>query len=238
MMALPVINAPTYEMVIPSTKKKIKYRPFLVKEEKALLIAQQSEEESVMVDTLKAVISACTFEKVNVDKLAIFDLEYMFCQIRGKSVGEITEMRYKCLNCNDPKGMIILPIDLSEIEVEFNPKHTADIEISSEIGIKMKYPSIEILNKIKNVEKNETDVIFDVVIDCIDSIYSGDEVYSASEQTREDLENFINNLTKVQFDKIEEFFDTMPKLNKIVKWECPSCGYHHTNNIEGLVNFF
>ena len=237
-MTLPVLNTPIYEMTIPSTKNKIKFRPFLVREEKALLIAKQSEEENVMIETLKSVISSCTFEKINTEKLAVFDLEYMLCQIRSKSVGEISEMKYRCLNCNDPKGSVLIPVDLSKIEVEFNPNHKSDIKLSSDIGIKMKYPGLSVIEKIRDANKNETDIIFETVVDCIDMIYTQDEVFPSSEQSREDLENFINNMTKEQFDKIEDFFDTMPKLNKTVKWKCPVCAFNHTNDIQGLTSFF
>lgn len=235
-MALPVLATPTYELVVPSTGKKIKYRPFLVKEEKALLIAQQSQEDQTMLDTLKSIISACTFEKLNVDSLALFDIEYIFTQLRAKSVGEYSELVFNCLECNDPKAKINVNIDLTKLEVSKNKEHKSKIELFDNVGIQMKYPSFKALNKLKSM--NDTDAIFEVVADCIDYIYDADSMYPASEQTREDLQNFIDNLTQEQFKKVKEFFDTMPKLKHDIEFNCPVCGYHHKHTIEGLDNFF
>lgn len=237
-MALPVLNTPTYELVIPSTKKKIKYRPFLVKEEKALLIAQQSEDENTMINTLKSVISTCTFDKVDVETLAVFDIEYIFCQIRSKSVGEIAEVSYSCLNCKDPKGNVKLNVDLSAMQVEHNKDHSSKIQLFDDVGVKMKYPTLSLLKRINESKSLDVDTIFDIVIDCIDSIYTDDEVFNAAEQTREELENFINGLTKEHFIKIESFFETMPKFYKDLEWDCPNCNYHHKVTIRGIESFF
>lgn len=237
-MALPILNTPTYELTIPSTKKKIKFRPFLVKEEKALLIAQQSEDENTMLNTLKSVIATCTFDKVDVETLAIFDLEYIFCQIRAKSVGEITEVAYSCLNCKDPKGNVKLNVDLSSIQVEFTDKHKSEIQLLKDVGVKMKYPTLSLMKKISESNNLDIDTIFDIVIDCIDSIYTEDEVFNAKDQTRKELEDFINGLTKEQFTKIEEFFETMPKFYKDLEWDCPNCSYHHKVTIQGIESFF
>lgn len=235
-MALPVMSVPTYELTIPSTKQKVKYRPFLVKEEKALLIAQQSEDAKTMFETLKSIIKACTFNKLDVDKLAIFDVEFIFCQLRAKSVGENTELVFNCLECNDPKGKIRIDIDLTKLEVQFNPEHKANIDLYDDVGIKMKYPGIEMLNKLKNID--DTDIIFDVITDCIDSIYTTDEVFAAKDQSKEELIEFIENLTQEQFMKIQNFFETMPKLEKQLEFDCPNCGYHHKQTLQGLDSFF
>lgn len=237
-MALPILNAPTYELTIPSTKKKVKYRPFLVKEEKALLIAQQSEDENVMLSTLKSVIDVCTFGKVKVDDLAIFDVEYMFCQIRSKSVSEFAEVIYNCLNCNDEKGKVKIPVDLASIEVEFNKNHKSNILLFDNVGVTMKYPTLALMKKISEAKSLDIDMIFDIVIDSIESIYTEDEVFSAKDQTREEVETFINNLTKEQFQKIEEFFETMPKFYKTIEWDCPHCKFHHKTIIQGIESFF
>ena len=235
-MALPVIATPTYELVVPSTKAKVKFRPFLVKEEKALLIAQQSEDDQTMLNTLKEVIKSCTFEKLNPDNLAIFDIEYIFTQLRAKSVGEISELVFNCLECNDPKAKMNISIDLSKLQVQFNAEHKSKIELFDSVGIQMKYPSFKSLSKLKHL--NDTDAIFDVVYDCIDYIYDEENVYPAAEQTREDLEKFIDNLTQEQFSKIKNFFDTMPRLKHELDFSCPVCGYKHHQTIEGLENFF
>lgn len=237
-MALPVIQTPTYELVVPSTKQKIKFRPFLVKEEKALLLAQQSENEQTMLDTLKSIIDSCTFGKLDVDKLAMFDIEYIFITLRARSVGEISELIFSCLQCKDSKAKMKVEIDLLSLQVKFQEGHKMAIDLVGGVGIKMKYPGLEMLNRFKNVDENNVDGVFDLIIDCIESVYDDDNFYPASEQTKEELEGFINGLTQEQFQKIQNFFQTMPKLEKIIEFDCPVCGYHHAETLQGLDSFF
>jgi hypothetical protein len=237
-MALPVMNTPTYELTVPSTKQKVKYRPFLVKEEKALLIAQQSEDTTTMLDTLKSIISSCSFNKLDPNKLAMFDIEYIFVQLRSKSVGEISELVFSCLECNDPKAKMKVAIDLTQLEVNFNPEHKADIQLFDDVGIKMKYPGLSLINKMKGLEEDDVDAIFQLITGSIESIYDTDNVYLASEQTKEELEDFINNLTQEQFAKIQKFFETMPKLEKTIEFKCSVCGYDHKQTIQGIDGFF
>lgn len=236
-MGLPLQAAPTYELTIPSSGKKIKYRPFLVKDEKALMIAQQSENLDVMVSTLKAVISACVNTKINPDELAIFDLEYIFSQIRAKSVGEVSELVFTCGHCDNEKNKYKLALDISQLEVSKNKDHSSKIPLFDNVGIIMKYPSIDILKKIDKGFSDPENVI-DIIIDCIDMIYTEDEVFHAKEQTREELKEFLENLTKEQFDKIERFFETMPKFQKLIEFDCPACGAHNQLMLEGVQNFF
>lgn len=237
-MALPVMKTPTYEMTIPSTKQVVKFRPFLVKEEKALMIAQQSDDANTMVNTLKGVIDACTFGKVDVNKLAMFDIEYIFVQLRAKSVGEISELIFSCKQCGDPKAKIKINIDLTQLEVKFDPDHKTDIQLFDNVGVKMKYPSIATVNKLKGANAEDVDTIFNIIIDCIDSIYDEDNIYAAAEQSKEELTEFINNLTQDQFAKLQNFFETMPKLEKKLEFDCPVCGFHHNQTIQGLEGFF
>ena len=237
-MALPVMSQVTYELTIPSTKQKIKYRPFLVKEQKDLLIAQQSDDEKVMIETLKNIIRSCTLDKVEVDNLAMFDIEYIFTQLRAKSVGEYSELTFNCLECNDPKAKMNVNIDLTTLKVEFNEKHKSIIPLFDTVGIKMKYPGLALFDKMNKLEGNQVDMIFDVIIECIDSIYDEDTVYPAHEQSREELETFINNLTQEQFQKVQNFFETMPKLEKEIEFDCPMCKYHHQHVVRGLSGFF
>ena len=237
-MALPVMSAPTYELTVPSTKQKIKYRPFLVKEEKALLIAQQSEDETVMLNTLKDVITACTLGKLDADKIAMFDIEYIFTQLRAKSVGEISELVFMCKQCNDPKAKMYVDIDLTQLKVQFDPAHTSDINLFGNVGIKMKYPDLALLDSLEGGNVNDVDSIFKIITQCIESIYDEDAVYSANEQTKEELDQFINNLTQDQFKKVQAFFETMPKLEKKVEFDCPVCKHHHEHTIRGLTGFF
>ena len=237
-MALPIMKTPTYEMTIPSTKQKVKYRPFLVKEEKSLMIAHQSEDQTTMLDTLKGVVDACTFGKVDVSKLAMFDIEYIFIQLRAKSVGEISELIFSCKQCGDPKAKMKVNIDLTQLEVTFDPENKMDIPLFDDVGVKMKYPGIETVNKLKGLSDNDVDSVFEVIIGCIESIYDNENVYAASEQSKEDLTNFVNNLTQEQFSKLQKFFETMPKLEKVIEFDCPVCKYHHKQTIQGLEGFF
>ena len=237
-MALPIMKTPTYEMTIPSTKQVVKYRPFLVKEEKALMIAQQSEDPATMVNTLRGVIDACTFGKVDVSKLAMFDIEYIFVQLRAKSVGEISELIFSCKQCGDPKAKMKIGIDLTQLEVKFDPEHRTDIQLFDNVGVKMKYPSIATVNKLKHASNEDVDSIFGIIIDCIDSIYDDENIYSAAEQSKEELTEFINNLTQDQFAKLQKFFETMPKLEKTIEFDCPVCKFHHVQTIQGLEGFF
>ena len=235
-MALPVMSTPTYELTVPSTKEKVKYRPFLVKEEKALMIAHQSEDATTMLDTLKGVIGACTFNKLDVTKLAMFDIEYIFLQLRAKSVGEISELNFSCKQCNDPKAKMKVEIDLTQLEVTFDPEHTTDIQLFNDVGVKMKYPSLQVVNRLKST--NDVEAIFDIIVECIDCIYDNDNVYAAADQSRQELVDFINNLTQDQFGKLQKFFETMPKLEKTIEFDCPVCKYHHVQTLQGLDGFF
>lgn len=236
-MALPIINTPIYELTIPSTKQQVKFRQFLVREEKALLIAQQSEENSTMFDTLKNVIRACTFDKVDVDKLALFDIEYIFVQLRSKSVGEVAELVFACNECKDPKAKIKIAVDLSELKVKFNEEHTTNIGLYESVGIKMKYPNMNTIDKIDNTTE-DLDSMFSVIVECIDYVYDDNGVYPATEQTKEELEQFINGLTQDQFKKIQRFFETMPKLETELKFNCPICNFAHAQTVKGIDGFF
>ena len=237
-MALPVMSSATYELKVPSLKKKVKFRAFLVKEEKALLIAQQSEDPNVMLNTIKDIISACTFGKLDTEDLAMFDIEYIFCQLRAKSVGEISELVFNCLECNDPKAKMKVTINLTELEVQFNPDHKKTIDLFDDVGVVMKYPSLDMLNKMRDINQESIEAVFEVIISCIDNIYAGDQIYTAKEQTKEELISFLDNLTQSQFKKIQQFFETMPKLEKKIEFDCPVCNYHHNHSIQGIENFF
>lgn len=239
-MALPVQNTPTYTLEIPSSKEKLKFRPFLVKEQKALLLAQQSEDLHVMVDTLKSVIKSCAQSKLDIDKLAVFDLEYIFSQIRAKSVGENVELFFYCDTCDDEKAKVKINIDITKLKVEHFEGHTDKIPLFDDVGIVMKYPNINVINNIEKLGNldSEIDLVFDIITECIDYIYDTNEVYHAAEQSKQELAEFINNLTAEQFSKIENFFETMPKLRQKVDYRCPVCHKEHHKVLEGLNNFF
>ena len=170
-MALPKMNAPLYNVTIPSLKKEVKFRPFLVKEEKALLLAQQSEDSKVMVNTLKSVIESCIVDQIDIDKLAIFDYEYLFTQIRAKSVGEEVELYFLCDTCDDPKAKAQVTIDISKFTIEFPEGHDTKIELFNDVGVLMKNPGIDTLDKLGKIKDGDIDSIFDVVAECIETIY-------------------------------------------------------------------
>lgn len=240
-MALPVMSTPTYTLVIPSTKKSVKYRPFLVKEEKAILIAQQSEDMVTMVDTLKSVIKSCILDKVDPDELATFDLEYIFTQIRAKSVGETIELLFPCDRDHgeqNDKAKVKITIDLTKINVDTPEGHNSKIELFDDVGLMMKYPTIEIMTKLEKTDTDDLDNIFDIIADCINYIYEGDKIHYAKEQKKEDLIEFLGNLNSQQFMLVQDFFSTMPRIKKDVEYDCPVCGLHHNKTLEGMQSFF
>jgi len=237
-MALPISTSPTYTLQVPSSKELVKFRPFLVKEEKALLIAQQSEDPVVMVDTLKGIISSCVNTKLDLNKLATFDLEYIFTQIRAKSVGENVDLIFPCDTCTDEKAKVKIGFDLTKIQVSFPEGHSKKIELFDDVGIIMKYPSLEIIKEIENVNDGDIDSVFRVVIECVESIYNSDEVYLAKDQKKQEILEFLENLTAEQFSRIQKFFETMPRLKQEVDYTCPVCNEKHHKVLEGLDSFF
>lgn len=237
-MALPINTTPIYTLVIPSTKEEIKYRPFLVKEEKALLIAQQSDDEAVMINTLKAILKDCIKSKIDIEKLAMFDVEYIFAQVRAKSVGELVDLIFKCDTCEDEKAKVKITFDLTKLEVQFPEGHQSQIELFDGVGLKMKYPDMNLLKKAKDTKADDVNQVFDVVVDCIDYIYTSEDIFHAKEQSRQELIQFIENLTSDQFAKIQAFFETMPKLRQNVDYKCPVCSKEHHKYLEGINSFF
>lgn len=237
-MALPMSSTPVYNLEIPSTGKQITFRPFLIKEEKALLIAQQSESAKVMMDTLKKVIADCVREKdVDVNQLATFDLEYIFAQLRARSVGEVVDLIVKCDTCEDEKAAVNVKIDISSITVYRSPGHSNKIELFDGVGVVMKYPSMELVDKLSDAADN-IDTLFDIVIQSIDYIYTAEEIFYSKDQTQQDILDFLNNLTSDQFEKIQKFFESMPKLKKDIEYTCPVCNTHHKKVLEGIGSFF
>ena len=240
-MALPMMNTPTYNMVVPSSGVNVKFRPFLVKEEKALLIAQQSEDLMVMVDTLKSVIKTCVLDTIDANKLATFDLEYMFTQIRAKSVGEIIELIFPCDDDHgedNEKARVKVSIDLTTLHVEKDPNHTNKIDLFGDVGVMMKYPTMDIMKKLDSLDEDNIDKIFDVVALSIDYIYQGEEIFYTKEQKHEEVLQFLNNLTSEQFIKIQNFFATMPRIKKEIEYTCPVCQKQHRKMLEGMQSFF
>jgi hypothetical protein len=237
-MALPMSSTPTYTLTIPSTGKEVKYRPFLVREEKALMMAQQSEDPIVMVNTLKDVIKTCVVGDFNADEIATFDLEYIFTQLRAKSVGETVDLIFPCDVCEDEKARVQISFDITKLQVEKSPDHNNKVHLFGDVGVVMKYPTMQVLKKLQNLDVNNLDDLFKIVAECIDYIYQGDELFYGKEQTQEELLDFINNLTSEQFAKVQKFFETMPRLKQEVNYNCPVCNRAHHKVLEGLQSFF
>ena len=237
-MPLPKITAPTYEMVLPSSGRKIKYRPFLVKEEKLLIIAMESEDQKQITEALKNVLSNCILTRgTKVEKMSTFDIEYLFLNIRGKSVGESVEVLITCPDDNKTKVPVV--IDLDAIKVIKNPDHKKDIKLDDKLILRMKYPSLDEFIK-NNFDVNNIGVTesFDMIIACMDQIYNEEESWTSSDCTKKELSNFLDQLNSKQFKEIETFFETMPKLSHTVKIVNPETKVESEVLLEGLASFF
>ena len=237
-MALPIQNSPIYTLRVPSIDKDIKYRPFLVKDMKILLIAGQSEDPIVMLDTLKQTISSCTHGSVNVDTLPPYEIDYIFAQIRSKSIGELCELMFTCGSCDQKNNVVKISVDISAIEITTNEKHTKKIHLFDDVGVVMKYPSTKILNTLDEDGLNDPNKAIDIVIECIDYIFTDKEIFHTKEQTKEELYTFIENLKPEQLENIKEFFTTMPKFQKLIEFNCPACGVKNKSLLEGIQSFF
>jgi hypothetical protein len=238
-MPLPKITTPIYELEIPSLKKKIRYRPFLVKEEKILIIALESEDSKAIANAVKNVISNCILSKgIKVDDLSTFDIEYLFLNIRGKSVGETVDVLITCPD--DEATQVPMSINLDEISVEENPKHSRDIKLDDTLTLRMKYPSMTefIKNNFDSGDDVSVDDTFDLIISCIEQIYSEEESWTASDSTKKELLEFVEQLSSKQFKEIEKFFETMPKLSHTIKIKNPKTGVESEVVLEGLSAFF
>ena len=243
-MALPKNTSATYPLSIPSSGQEVKFRPFVVKDEKALMLAMQSEDEMTMVNTLRDLIRNCVQDEINVERLATFDLEYAFAQMRGKSVGELVEVIGKCDNeeagCVDnPKAQVKLSVDITQIPVTFPEGHDKKINLWGDVGVVMKYPTVETIIKYQGLsEDSDPEKVFDIITESMDVIYEGDELHYIKDQTVEEVNDFINNLTSDQFAKVREFFETIPAMKKEIEYTCPNCGRVHKKTLEGLQSFF
>jgi len=238
-MPLPKIATPTYELVLPSTKKPIKYRPFLVKEEKLLVLALESEDTKQITTAIKTVLKNCIETKgVKVEELPTFDIEYLFLNIRGKSVGE--EVEVNIIAPDDGETEIPIKISIDEIEVTENKDHSKRIKISEELMMEMKYPSLNqfIQNNFDFGGTANMDQSFDLIASCIDKIYNEDEVWSTADVTKEEVVEFLEQMNSVQFKQIEKFFETMPKLSYEVQVTNPKTKKKSTVVLEGLSSFF
>ena len=238
-MSLPKIATPSYSLEIPSLKKEIKYRPFLVKEEKILIIAMESEDSKQIADAVKNVISNCILTKgIKVEDLATFDIEYLFLNIRGKSVGETVEVLITCPD--DGKTQIPISVNLDDIKINIDNSHQRDIKLDDTLTLRMKYPSMKefIKTNFSNDFNMSVDDTFDLILSCIEQVYSEEESWSASDCTQKELSEFIEQLSSKQFKRVERFFSTMPKLSHTIKVKNPNTGVESEVLLEGLSSFF
>jgi hypothetical protein len=238
-MPLPKIATPTYELELPSTGQSIKYRPFLVKEEKVLVIALESEDNKQITTAIKAVLKSCILTKgVKVESLPTFDIEYLFLNIRGKSVGEELEVNVICPD--DGETTVPVVINLDEIEVQKDENHSNKIKIDDSIMMELKYPSLDqfIKNNFDFNDKNAMDQSFELIASCIDKVYTEDEVWATADCTKKEVKEFLESMNSQQFKEIEAFFETMPKLSHTINVTNPNTKVESEVTLEGLASFF
>ena len=235
-MALPVINVPTYSVTIPSTKKKETFRPFLVKEEKILLLALEDGGDETIARAIKQIINNCTFEKVEVESLATFDLEYVFLRIRSKSVGEIANVQVLCED--DGETYVEAQVDLEKVEVDFPKGHTNNIKITDDIGVILNYP--DMAEMYKGIQEGQTAIDFslEMMSKSIRQIFEGENVHERADFSDKELGEFLESLTTEQFGKLQNFFETMPRLSHTVEVTNPNTKKKNKVTLEGLNSFF
>lgn len=230
-MALPKLQTPTFELTLPSSGKKIRFRPFLVREHKILLTMAEAENEEV-ARIIRELVDVCTFKELKVQDLPHFDIEYIFMFLRAKSIGEAVDVVVNC-ECGTK---IETSFNIEDIKVEKPEGHTNKIQINKDIGVEMRYPNIDEVVGI--FSSSDTQKVMDLIIANIKGIYDSKNYYEAVDQTKEEIQEFVYSLTKEQFDKIEKFFTTSPKVVQTIECDCPSCGKHNVSRLEGLQNFF
>ena len=238
-MPLPKLNTPTYELTLPSSNRKVKYRPFLVKEEKILLIAMESEDEKEMQNAVKQILKNCILTRgISVDKLAVFDIEYLFLNIRGKSVGEEITLNIVCPD--DEKTEVEVAVNVEDVKIQKSDKHDPVIQLTDQVAIVMKYPSMEMFvkNNITGENQQKVDTIFDMTIDCISQVVEGEDVLEAKSFSKKEMLEFVETFDTQQFQKIQDFFETMPKLSHKIKVLNPKTNIESEVTIEGLSSFF
>ena len=249
-MGLPTIAVPEYTLIIPSSKKEIKYRPFLVKEEKILLLAMESEKTEEIIDATKRIIENCVYGDINVGEMPTFDIEYIFLQLRAKAKGEVIDLKYKCPKC---ESEIPIAINIDDIKViEKGNEHNKDIKLNEELGVMMKYPNLSLQSKIAGATEGKPEIegLFETLTACIDYIYDKETTYPSKDHTKKEMTDFLESLTDTQFQKLSKFFETSPALRHEVELHCKNkgkvpkgekkkeCGYKEEISLEGLNSFF
>jgi hypothetical protein len=237
-MTLPSVETPRYELTLPSTDKVVQFRPFLVKEEKVLLLAMESNNNTEIINATKEILNACTFEKLEIEKLPIFDIEYIFLQIRAKSVGEIA--KFKMLCPDDKSTYVDVEVDLTKVNVQVDDTHTNNIVIDEnrKLGVVFNYPTLEMTKAGFDIDETDINTLFDIMTTSIDHIYEGEKVYPAKDSTKEELKTFLESLPQKTFEKIKTFFETMPQLRHNIEVENPKTKVKSTIDLKGIRDFF
>ena len=237
-MALPIIETPRYELTLPSSDVQVQFRPFIVKEEKILLMAMETKDNNEIVNATKDILKACTFEKLDIESIPMFDIEYLLLQIRSKSVGEVAKFKVICPD--DKQTAADVEFDLSTVQVQVDDDHSNKIVIDEErkLGLVLNYPSLGITKAGFDVNKENVETMFNVVASCIDHIYEGDKTYPAKDSTKKELVEFLEGLSQKAFLKIKKFFDTMPQLRHEVEVTNPKTGIVSKVTFKGLQDFF
>jgi len=240
-MPLPRIDVPVYELDLPLSKKHIRFRPFLVKEQKNLLMAMESGDSKSIEQNVKQVLNNCTItEDLDIEKLPVLDVEYYFLNLRARSVGEVVENKYRCDNTVDDSvcgNIMETSLNLLDIKIEGIKEDDDIIQLTDTISIKLKYPEFSVINKLSKLT-NVSDIAFEMIAESVEYIYDGEQFYYAKETTTEELVEFIEGLNQQQFAKIEDFFANLPKLEKKIEMKCSRCGFEHKLDVEGLESFF
>lgn len=226
-------SVPKHQTILPISGKKIEYRPFIVKEEKILLMAAETKNEKTINSAVREVVLACTNNAVDVFKIPTTDMEYLFIQLRSHSVGETTKPNIKCTKCELPNECTV---DLSKINIQTNPIHSKIIKLTEDINILMRYPT---LNDVKEMgDENEVEKTIELLVRCIDKIYHGETIYNTEEMDFSEVRNFIDEMTQEQFKKIFNFIETMPRLEEKVSFKCVGCGEENSITLKGITSFF
>lgn len=230
-MALPQLNTARYTTMVPSLQKEVSFRPYLVKEEKVLMMAMETQDQKSIMRAVKEVIKSCVFDDINVDKLAMFDIEALFLALRSKSVGENVVIKLKC----DCEELTEVNINLDEIQMNDIGEDNV-IPLTSEVGVTMRYPA---LSDIENIDaEGGIESMMDMIIQCMDSIYDTDAVHDVSNESKESVQSFLDSLNGEQFKKLAEFFENLPSLNYNAEWDCVGCNKHNTMELKGIASFF
>jgi hypothetical protein len=243
---LPKLDVPIFETKLISNDQVVRFRPFLVKEQKLFLMTNETNDAKEMIKTVKQVLKNCILDEIDVDNLATFDLEYLFLNLRARSVSEVSNLKFTCNNTVDNKeneednkcgNTVEIDVNLLEVECVKNPEHVNKIELTDKIGIIMKYPTFSSIN-LDDLNSENIEKIVEVIIGCIDYIYDNDQVYYAKDTPKNELTEFVENMKQSDLEKVSKFFNTLPKIKKDLDFNCKKCGYKETISLEGMQSFF